>query len=414
MNIQCPHCQHTTELNFPSSWKHFGCPKCYTLFSKKEDGTIQQTKIQSANRIVLHLHIGQFGVLDGIRWEVTNACIKFPVSEPFGWQEYTLRNRDGEECFLSEYNGHWTLAKEVTDPSLQHDIRSQYELQHGDDTYRLFHDSQFKTEFLSGFFEETLPTTGHAKDFVSPPKAVLLERAEGDPVTYTFEARYVSGKEMQEAFPTYNPTRQEGVGMLQPFPTNMVHFGLIVGAFGFFLTLYQLFFTFTYPSRQVLKDLVMLPDSVAEVSHVSPSFKVSGTTGPLEIKLSAPVQNSWVAADFTLVNEDTREERYGSVDIAYYFGVDGGESWAEGSNNPSIKICGVAPGNYHLDLQVAKNSGDSNITSLRYTVIAQASTFWNLLTCLIILVAAFIILLIYRSHYEQQRWMLSDFPPETE
>lgn len=414
MNTQCPNCQQTTELNYRINWKYFGCPKCHTLFEKKEDGTVLQSRIQPKNPVEFHLHIGQQGVFDGKLWEVANATIKFPASEPYGWQEYTLRNKAGEECFLSEYNGHWTLAMEVSDPALQHEISSDFILQHGEETYKLFHNSTYKTEYVAGFFEGNLPSTGQAKDFVSPPKAVLLERDDSDPHTYTFEARYVPDKEIRDAFPTLKPPRTQGVGMLQPFSTNLVNFGYIIGGFGLIIILYQLMFTVMYPNYEVLREYVVLPDSVEVVSHVSPSFQVTGAKGPLQIDLSAPVSNSWAAVDFTLVNEDTRKEQYGSVEIAYYYGVDGGDSWSEGSKSPSIKICGVDPGRYHLAMQVAKQPLTPAINSLKYTVTARSSTFWNLVLCLGLMLGGFFIVLIWRSHFEHQRWMLSDFPPQTE
>ncbi|MCC7464673.1 MAG: hypothetical protein IT261_00295 [Saprospiraceae bacterium] len=414
MNVQCPQCNQTTELSFSTPWKYFGCPKCHTLFQKMEDGAIQQSRILPKNPLALHLYIGQQGVFEGKLWEVVNATIKYPTSEPYGWQEFTLRNKDGEECFLSEYNGHWTLATEVSDPALLHDIKGEYSLHHGEETYKLFHSTAYKTEYLSGFFNSFLPSTGLAKDYVSPPKAVLLERDDSDPRTYTFEARYVPDKEIREAFPTLKPPRAQGVGMLQPFSTNLVNFGYIIGGFGLIMILYQFLFTLQYPNYEVLREYVMLPDSVAEVSHVSPSFQVTGAKGPLQIDLSAPVDNSWAAVDFTLVNEDTRKEQYGSVEIAYYHGVDGGESWSEGSKNPSIKICGVEPGRYHLAMQVAKQPLTPDINSLKYTVTARSSTIWNLVLCLGLLLGGFLGVLIWRSSFEHQRWMLSDFPPQAE
>ncbi|MBL7806637.1 MAG: hypothetical protein JNN28_02420 [Saprospiraceae bacterium] len=414
MNIQCPHCQQTTELSFSFSWKHFACPKCHTLYGKNEDGSIRQTRINPANRLKLNMYISQQGVLDGERWEVVNATIKTPTSEPFPWQEFTLRNSKGDECFLSEYNGHWTLAKEVTDPEAQHDIRADYELLLPNGTYRLFHSSAYKTEYMAGFFEDFLPSTGLAKDFVSPPKAILLEKDDSDPQTYTFEARYVSQEEMKEAFPDLELPPKQGVGMLQPYSRNLINYTLILGTIGMFMIVYQLVFSIVNPRTEVFSGYVTLPDSVAEVSHVSPSFQYTGATGPIQIDLSAPVNNSWVAADFVLVNEETKAERYGTVEIAYYHGVEGGESWTEGSSHPSIKICGVTPGKYHLAMQIAKQPGESMITSLKYSVITHPSTIWNLLTGLIIFVLVFIGLMIDRSGFETNRWLLSDFPPETE
>jgi len=416
MKIQCPNCNETTELTFEVDWKNFACPNCQTLYSKDQNGDPKQLKLLPKTTSTLSLYVGQQGVLEGTLWEVGAICIKNPVGEPFGWREYTLYTAKGEVCFLSEYDGHWILAKEI-ETGETFDIDATYGMGHklkyeGED-YTIFNSSAYRTEYAAGIFDHPVPEQGLAKDFVKAPRALLLEKNDQES-TYAFEARHISTKELTKAFPEIVLPEQFGQGMLQPFPINADSFGTILAAFGALILLFQFFITGFYPSYPVLNDYVLLPDTVAEVTHVSPSFTCTGPIAPLKIELSAPVNNSWAAVDFCLVNENTKEERYGTVEVALYYGTEDGERWSEGDSRPSIKICGVSPGPYHLVMQISKMPNTPALKSLRYSVSARSFSMVNLLWAIGILTVAGLVIFILRYSFEQKRWMNSDFPPEYE
>ncbi len=416
MKIQCPNCNETTELTFEVDWKHFACPHCQTLYQRNLAGGMEQVKFLSKTTTPPSLHIGQQGVLEGVLWEVGGFCIKNVVNEPYGWQEYTLYNKTGEVCFLSESDGHWILAKEI-ETGEKFDIDAHYAPNFGvtykDEDYALFASSEFYTAYAAGIFDHPVPERGKAKDFIKLPHGLLLEKSDGEE-TFAFFARHVSKQELQKAFHEITLPEPVGQGMLQPFFLDMSSFWIAPAIVGGIVLLWQILLTGYYPSYKVLSEHVLLPDTVAEVTHISPSFTCTGIVAPLKIQLSAPVDNSWAGVDFCLVNEETKEERFGSVEVAYYHGVDGGESWSEGDSRPSIKICGVSPGPYHLVMQVAKEPNKPDIKALQYTVTARPFNIGNLLWALGLLIVAIVAAVLWRSHFEKQRWMYSDFPPETE
>mgnify|MGYP000308295330 CR=1 FL=1 len=71
----------------------------------------------------------------------------------------------------------------------------------------------------------------------------------------------------------------------------------------------------------------------------------------VEVELSSEVENSWMAADLSLVNEETGETFAAGLEVAYYHGVDGGESWSEGSRTKSLVIPQVPVGKYVLRIE---------------------------------------------------------------
>lgn len=411
MKIHCRHCDKPTELTFQVDWKNFGCPHCHTLFEKDPAGHHKQIRLLPKPTDVQSLHIGQQGVLEGKLWEVGGVFIKKPVNEPHSWWEYVLYNSAGDACILSESGGHWILAKEITDEkfSIQPNNGRNYQGY----LYPIFHNTSYRTEYAAGFFDHPVSETGKAKDFVRGPQALLLEKGDKEPVC-AFEARHLPEEELLEAFPDATLKERVDVGMLQPFPVNIDHFFSLLGISAGLMVLCTILLSSFFPSYQVLKEYVVLTDSVSEVTHVSPSFTCTGIRAPLHIKLSAPVNNSWVAADFCLLNEETKEERYGSMEVAYYSGFDDEGSWSEGSTGPSIQICGVPPGRYHFVMQVSKAPGRPELRSLHYTVTARSAMTANLLLALGVLAAAAVGILLWQSNFETRRWMNSDFPPETE
>lgn len=412
MKTQCPNCSTSTELTFPVNWVQFACPNCQVLYGKDAAGILQQVRHLHKPASAFTLQLGQQGIIDDVLWEVGNICTKVPKGEAFGWNEYTLFSRSGQVCYLSEYNGHWVLATEI-ETGETFDIRHNHSRTYQDEVYPIFHNSRYVTTFAAGFFDHPLPVKGVAKDFVLPPKAFLLEKCDNEP-TYGFEARHLSPQELKAGFPDIELPPRTGQGMLQPFYFDVLNLGYVLGAVGALIILINMFLTIAYPSYQVVKERVFMPDTVPEVTHISPSFTVTGIRAPLKIALSAPVYNSWAAADFCLVNEETKTERYGSVDVAYYQGVEGGESWTEGTSRPSIMICGVAPGRYHLAMQISKEANKPEINALEYTVTAHPSSGTNLMWSLGLLAVALLAAVLWKSNFEKMRWMYSDFPPESE
>ena len=410
MKTTCLQCNETTELTFRVDWKEFACPHCHTHFKKDEAGNVQRLKFFPKPTAPFTFHIGQQGALDGVLWEVGGMYVKYPVNEPWGWREYTLYSASGEVCFLSESDGHWVLAREV--PGAAYSFTDPGGRDYRGALYPLFHDTKFRTEYAAGFFGHPVPETGHAKDFVRAPYALLLEK-EGEAV-YAFDARHLSPGELKKGFPDTELPAPNGTGMLQPFAVDVPVFCGVMGAVGVLILVVHFILGGFFPSYQVLEDYVMLPDSVATVTHVTPSFASTGRRAPLQIRFSAPVENSWAGVDLCLVNEETKEERFGSIEVAYYYGYDQGEAWAEGSKTPSIKICGVPPGRYHFVFEVSKQPNRPELNALHYSVFARASTDGNLLLVFGLLGAAALTVFLLQGHFEKQRWMNSDFPPESD
>jgi hypothetical protein len=111
-----------------------------------------------------------------------------------------------------------------------------------------------------------------------------------------------------------------------------------------------------------------------------------------------------------LIDADRGNAYDTGLEVGRYSGVDGGESWSEGSYNATFRIPAVPAGNYYLRI------APEGATSAEYTVRVERDTpvFWYLLPALAALLLPPLIASIAAASFEHRRWMESDHPPVTE
>jgi len=116
-----------------------------------------------------------------------------------------------------------------------------------------------------------------------------------------------------------------------------------------------------------------------------------------------------VAVNATLVNQDTGENWQAARELSYYSGVDGGESWSEGSRSDDLVFANLPPGRYLLAIESDMDDGSKPVTDqLR---ISRAGPRWSSLVLVLLFLVAFpIFTRIRRAAFEIKRWAESDHP----
>jgi hypothetical protein len=145
---------------------------------------------------------------------------------------------------------------------------------------------------------------------------------------------------------------------------------------------------------------------------VSPPFILENTLSGksnLQVELIAPVHNSWMEADITLVNDNTGEEFHFEQGVEYYSGVEDGESWSEGQNYTDLTLSYIPEGKYHLNIFPA--TPDEGVGYFQLTLTQDVSMLSNFFIILLLALIFPVALWISVSSYEAQRWMNSDFSP---
>ncbi|MDA3901705.1 MAG: DUF4178 domain-containing protein [Spirochaetes bacterium] len=93
---------------------------------------------------------------------------------------------------------------------------------------------------------------------------------------------------------------------------------------------------------------------------LSDEFKIAENETIIKVKIDTNLNNAWMSLDTALVKgEDTVVHIYDSS-ISYYHGVEGGESWSEGSRSDSAYIYVPESGTYRLLLKAVSATGNTS------------------------------------------------------
>ena len=128
----------------------------------------------------------------------------------------------------------------------------------------------------------------------------------------------------------------------------------------------------------------------------------------IEAVIWAPTDNNWVEVGVSLIAEATGDARSFSVVSDRYHGVDGGESWSEGSQSGTVFVSRVPAGKWvaRLDPETEKGKAPPQFrVRLRSGVPHLSQLIWTLLFLLI----PPLLLNFSRLSFEGRRWAESDF-----
>jgi hypothetical protein len=142
---------------------------------------------------------------------------------------------------------------------------------------------------------------------------------------------------------------------------------------------------------------------------VTAPFTVSGRAAAMKVELRTDVNNAWGAFDLALVDERTGTSRELSEDVGYYHGVEDGESWSEGSRSTSVRLGGVPAGTYRL---VVAPQGEGAFT-YDVKVTRDPPSGFLFVAAFFLLVLPPVYVSVMSASFEHQRWLESDYPPET-
>lgn len=338
----CTYCNHVSSLPINMVWEGFACVRCEHLFAKENNIIVDKGRVTHP-RVDNSLKIGDSGMLDEELWTVTGFSRQKVDDDVAWWAEYYLSNNNWQQAFLSNYNGHWMWAKESQEASHSFATNRVVSLPEGE--YELYSRENFTTVYAEGFFNHAFPEGKRiSKEYICPPYAMLFE-IDADGV-HQYKARAISQKELRAAFPAIRLPSVMGINKLaNPF-ASVLESVVIVMLSLIFLSV-MMFFVQS-PKRPIIEQNVRI-DPFNDTSVVTKVFELKHNVQILSVDLMGQVSNSWVDIGASLINIETGEERYTDNEVAYYEGIEDGESWSEGTTEGSIKFCRVPKGKYFIE-----------------------------------------------------------------
>ena len=436
--LNCPSCGGALSLKDPSATVRIACGYCGSLLGSKEKSEGPPSKFELLERLsAVPFHpsipLGSEGTVNGHHYVLLGAVLKKTTSggTDYFWTEYLLKETKSEAYhWLAESNGHWTLLAPVAAGEVADGPR--YATYRGE-RYRVFNRNPAVVDAVLGEFYWAIRKgeTTSASDYVAPPRMLSKEEAKAE-VNWT-EGVYVpkadleAGFSLKEMLPS--PT---GVGACQPWP----HAGTAgrwwrtAGILAAVAVAVFVVATLVAPRKVVLDRTFDLVDPKAKV-WTERGLAASGTwqagkaaaaadrvlvfepfetprRGNLRVEFFAPTSNNWVGAGADLIEEATGEVRSFYLVSDRYSGVDGGESWSEGSQRRTTWLSQVPAGRYVLRLEPESDSPNPP-ASFRVKVTSGVPRFAHLVVVLFLLVLGPIGLLFSRASFEGRRWSESDF-----
>ena len=388
--------------------KYCVCPGCQSYYRKNGD-KFEYLDTKHATDYVQVISIGKKCTIEEVEYIVTGYAVKSDRGYDYQWREYTLYNPMNGYTYLSEYNGHWMMVSLIDYVSTvgTYDTEKLYT----GEMYHLYSKYKCKVITAAGEFAVDVYADKNINyhEFIAPPRILIHEAGRGE--ANWLHGKYIEPSEVKGLFALDAMPDRHGIGMIEPQPVRMPFISVMRISVVAAIALVVLFIVSCYMSAdRLVYSYSNGPDDYSRAQIVTPSFDLTGASKNLELKLQTDVDNSWVEADITLVNEKTADDVDLVMGVEYYHGYSEGESWSEGSASATEVIEQVPAGRYHLLITASKDVAVNNVhydVQVRRDVPVWGSFILSMLLLSIVPVVQF-----YRERsFEKDRWMESNYSP---
>ncbi len=432
--LSCPKCGAVVNLRAAGLSMSAVCGSCSSVIDTADTNLkiIQKAK-DAVSALKPVLPIGRRGTLRGTQWEVIGLCVR--KDQWVSWSEYLLFNPWAGFRWLVTFNGHWSFVTRMPEIA---DL-SGTAITMGDREYKLYASGHAQVTGVLGEFYWKVRRGEHAmlNDFIAPP-FILSKEFYKDLKEFTWShGEYMPHTEVVEAFELEDVDLPTGIYLNQPNPhaekwktLKRQWVALMLAVVGI-----QIFFAMGSRTHEIRSEhldfdrdaqtaaaavppvipaspLAEPPQTSLTNVQVTPRFKIDGGVSRVDIEATAPVDNNWIGASVELVNAVTNEKFPAEIEVGYYHGYDSDGSWTEGSQQASVSIPSVPPGEYFMTVET---SADSAVRKMPLDLrVKRGGLFWSNFILMLLLVSVYPLTVLVRRHlFERRRWSESDYSPYT-
>lgn len=415
--LNCTQCGAAIELRTGNLAQTVACVACGAIMDATDPNFRVLVRHQElTQRVTPAIPLGSVGKIGGESWQVIGFQVRGIRVEdvPYDWREYLLWNADAGFRYLTEYDGHWNDIIVAKDVPKQVTGGRQPVVQYNGTRFKHFQSAVAKTHLVLGEFpwEARAGDVAKADDFVAPP-LMLSRESTGNEVTWSVGS-YTAPKTIQAAFSLREPLRQpRGVFANQPNPVDERNRGYGRA----FLALVGLLFL-VFLGRQVTARnesvftgrYVYDPARGDSGAFVTRAFDLAGHPSNVEIAFETNLSNDWAFFNLALLADSGGTGYDFGREVSYYSGVDGGESWSEGSRTARVILPEVPAGRYYLRVEPEK---DAPAKPMVYSVSVRRDVpRWLPFGLVLLLLAVPPAGAWLRARaFEQARWKESDHAP---
>jgi DNA-directed RNA polymerase subunit RPC12/RpoP len=464
--LSCPNCGGPLELRAPDRTERVGCPNCGSLLDASQ-GRLRYLKTLEKKGWGASVPLGSTAEFEGRTFTVIGFMVRSVEFDGvrYFWQEYLLYEPAVGFRWLVESDGHWSYVTAVPPGEVREEDKAAF---YGGRRFKIFQDAVARVEYVEGEFYWRVEAGEQARavDYVAAPLMLSKEV----PVASGRKKRgALSAEEVNWSHGTYTPLKEierkfgvdlprpRTVAPNQPWAHKKIYAYwalLMFAAFGVG------FFTMVLAPRKVVFDQTFTlkaqaqptptpaplptPGPGASVAEIQRAMSLSNAqaqaaaqaaraaadsigektqvifTEPLELAGGRNVRvtgranadNNWLYVAGDLIDEQTGLVQQFDLPMEYYHGVDGGESWSEGSAEQSDYLPALPAGRYTMRLEAQwENWNQSAPPQVRVVVEQGVPRILNLLLVLIALSVIPLIAAWRHFSFERRRWADSAFNP---
>ncbi len=412
LQLACPHCGGALELRAPDKTLRVTCPNCGSLLDAAQ-GQLRFLAALAPTRARPAFPLGAVATFEGDPFTLIGFVRRSVEVDGvrYHWDEYLLYHPVRGFRWLVQSDGHWNYVRPLP-PGRVHTIGRRAVLDERD--FKLFQENVARVDHVLGEFYWRIHEGEEVAfaDYVHPPDMLSRELAhEGAAREISWSlGTYTRPADIEAQFGVKDLPRPSpgSIAPNQPFPYSRVYayWGMLAAA----ALLIGLAVMVAGPRRPVFAQRFTIPNPGREgpTTFFSPPLEVVGRRN-IQVTAQAPVDNSWVEIEGDLVNEETGLVQSFTLPIEYYHGVDGGESWTEGSRRGAVYLSALPAGKYTLRLEFQRQPGASLPVDVTVREGVPRLTHWLVALAALSVFPAGVA--IYHVRFTRKRWEDSPYSP---
>ncbi|MFW5751178.1 MAG: DUF4178 domain-containing protein [Planctomycetota bacterium] len=415
-HVACADCGVTIPVRGGEATHALACPKCHSQLDVSRDEARLLARSAQQQTRGMTFELGTPCTLEGVAYVVAGYLRSRDQKDGSISHDYMLYNAERGFRWLGSESGHWTLYS-VTRERPSVDLRSGAARQGrkvtcDGRTYTMYWRGTTKVMCVLG----ELPWVAKVDDVSHYLDAGcdghLLSAEWTDQEYELYHGRYLPREEVAKAFgvPVGKLPRPRGVACHQPLKGGI--FLRQTGVIAAVAALVMLVLTIGSCGKGDKIDTLSPisddgPNGYVGTPAASEPFDVTGSDTICMVEAFAPCNDdTWTYAEVALIDAEDRALLDFSVEMSYYSGYSGGESWTENNRTDKAVFKIAEPGTYRL-LAFApdqiRRERDCSPRPIRFTVYQDVTlTRWYLLALVLALAWVGLTIFIIKSHEQKK------------
>ncbi len=302
------------------------------------------------------LKLGMRGEIDNVSFIVIGMVGW--VADGDRWVDSLLYSETHGYAWMSYHQGHFVFERRVRDlPSVTlWALKAKERFRARGETFRFYERYRASIIYVAGELTWVAKVGDGAwqAEGIAPPLLYGTERTERESEYYLGE--YFEPADVYKAFGIPGkPRKRIGVHPAQPLrPGLWREVSRAALPFAGFALAVVLVLVFFFSGHELFAESVRPGPGAKALTR---SFVINDPDKLVKLELETDLSNAWMDVETTLVRVKTGKEVFSfNREIAYYSGVEGGESWSEGSRRAVALFKVPAAGEYALRIGVPEGS----------------------------------------------------------